>query len=70
LPTTSVVTPCRIVLSAVGLARIEKSLWLCGSTKPGQTIFPVASTTRVAVAPGPSRPTSAIVPPSIATSPR
>src|SRR5688572_30594584 len=49
---------------------MEKSLWLCGSTKPGQTILPPASITRVAVAPGSRRPTSAIRPPSIATSPR
>jgi hypothetical protein len=70
LPTISVVTPCRIVLSAVGFASSEKSLWLCGSTKPGQTTLPDASITRVAVASSPSRPTSTIFPPSIATSPR
>ena len=40
------------MLSAVGFARIEKSLWLCGSTNPGQTILPVASITRSAVAAG------------------
>ena len=48
LPTTSVVTPWRIVLCAVGLVRIVKSLWLCGSTKPGQTTRPPASITRSA----------------------
>src|SRR3954454_5653586 len=70
LPTTSVVTPWRIVLSAVGFASSEKSLWLCGSTKPGHTTLPVASMTLVAVAPSPRRPTSTMFPPSIATSPR
>src|SRR5688500_20381795 len=49
---------------------MEKSLWLWGSTNPGQTTLPVASITRSAVAAAPSRPTSAILPPSIATSPR
>ena len=48
LPTTSVVTPWRIVLSAFGFARIDQSLWLCGSTKPGQTTRPPASITRSA----------------------
>ena len=42
LPTTSVVTPWRIVLSAVGFARIDQSEWLCGSTNPGQTTRPAA----------------------------
>src|SRR5437867_7464817 len=69
LPTTSVVTPCRIVLSAFGLARIDQSLWLCGSTKPGQTIRPAASRTRSARC-APAGPTCAIRPPSSSTSPR
>ena len=69
LPTTSVVTPCRIVLCAVGFVRIVKSLWLCGSTKPGQTTRPPASITRSARAPSTS-PTAVILPSSTATSPR
>src|SRR6188472_4299749 len=69
LPTTSVVTPCRIVDCAVGLVRIVKSLWLCGSTKPGQTIRPRASITRSARAPS-TAPTAVIRRPSTATSPR
>src|SRR5262245_57061981 len=69
LPTTSVVTPCRIVDCAVGLVSSVKSLWLCGSTKPGQTTRPAASIVRSASAPS-SSPTAAIREPSTATSPR
>src|SRR5579885_2450398 len=69
LPTTSVVTPCRIVLSAVGFARTVKSLWLCGSTNPGQSSRPAASIVRRAAAPSRS-PTAAIRSPSTPTSPR
>src|SRR5689334_17881220 len=69
LPTTSVVTPWRIVLSAVGLASRDQSLWLCGSTKPGQTMRPRASIVRRAAAPS-SSPTAAMRSPSTATSAR
>ena len=69
LPTTSVVTPCRTVLSAVGTVSRVKSLWLCGSKKPGQIIRPAASIVRSARAPSRS-PTAAILPSSTATSPR
>src|SRR6266550_3743289 len=67
-PTTSVVTPCRTVLSALGFARIDQSLWLCGSTKPGQTTWPPASITRSARVPS-TGPTCVMRSPSIATSP-
>src|SRR3954451_14308388 len=68
-PTTSVVTPWRIVLSAFGFARIDQSLWLCGSTNPGQTTRPRASITRSARVPF-TGPTCSMRPLSIATSPR
>src|SRR3954463_193740 len=69
LPTTSVVTPWRTVLSAVGTVSSVKSLWLWGSTKPGQTIRPAASMILSACAPSRS-PTAAMRPSSTATSPR
>jgi hypothetical protein len=69
LPTTSVVTPWRIVLCAVGFASSDQSLWLWGSTKPGQTMRPRASIVCRAPAPS-SSPTAAMRSPSTATSAR
>ncbi len=45
-PTTSVVTPCRILLSARGAYGSVKSECVLMSMKPGATISPCASTTR------------------------
>src|SRR6266404_1875040 len=69
LPTTSVVTPCRIVLCAAGFVSRVKSLWLWGSTNPGQMTRPAASIVWWASAPS-SSPTAVMRPSSIATSPR
>ena len=57
-----------MVLSAVGLAWIERSLWLWTSTNPGHTIFPPASITLVAPASAGRGPTSTILSPRMATS--
>ncbi len=37
LPSTSVVTPWRTKLSAVGISKIAPREWVCGSMKPGAT---------------------------------
>ena len=57
-PASSVVTPCRTRLSAVGYSRMPPSEWLWMSTKPGQTWRPAASRTR--------RPWSAAIEPTAA----
>ena len=45
LPSTSVVTPWRILHSAFGLSGRVKSEWVWMSMKPGATIMPSASIT-------------------------
>ena len=48
MPTTSVVTPWRILLSASGFRGRVKSEWVWMSMKPGATICPEASISRCA----------------------
>src|SRR6266545_5839640 len=69
LPTTSVVTPWRILDSARRLAKSRQSECECMSMKPGATVSPAAST----VCPAGSRersPTALMLSPVIATSAR
>ena len=68
-PHTSVVTPWRALLSPIGSSSIVTSEWECMSMKPGETTQPAASI-RSAASAADRSPTAAILPPSIATSPR
>jgi len=68
LPTISVVTPCRILLSALGLMMKERSVWVWTSTKPGVISLPLASISTPASC-SPRLPTAAILSPMTATSP-
>ena len=68
-PAISVVTPWRILLSALGLMMNDVSVWVCTSTNPGETSSPLASITFLASY-FPSAPAFAILSPSTATSPR
>jgi hypothetical protein len=43
LPVTSVVTPCKILLSALGSSSDVTSEWVWMSMKPGATTWPLAS---------------------------
>ena len=67
MPTTSVVTPWRILLSASGFRGRVKSEWVWMSMKPGTTICPEASISRCASRPSHS-PTAVMRPFLIATS--
>src|SRR5712692_2537603 len=69
LPTTSVVTPWRILDSARRLAKSRQSEWECMSMKPGATVSPAAST----ISPAGSRersPTAVMLSPVTPTSAR
>jgi hypothetical protein len=69
LPTTTVVTPPRILKSISGRTTSAKSSWVCTSMKPGASARPAASSDTFACRPAPS-PTDAIRSPLRATSAR
>ena len=69
MPTTSVVTPWRTLLSASGFRGRVKSEWVWMSMKPGATICPEASISRCASRPSQS-PTAVMRPFFMATSAR
>ena len=69
LPIIAVVTPCHELEVMKGSQPTWASKWVCRSTKPGDTVRPVASISRLASAPVRS-PTTVMRSPSMATSAR